>query len=151
MNYLYSEKEIEDLFKKKKAITAVFWTVCVLTFAGCIFCCVNADLSNALHMEHISVLISIIGGWIAIYIRIFTINDMALEIGHAEMLIKGEPETISGKITVDKTKMRIKRSIPFRNVTCGDRKVCEIEKKVGLIEACTGKETKLEIVKGYNE
>ena len=149
MGKLYSDKEIENLKKRKNALSVAFWTVCALTLAGCVFCCVNADPGNALMMEHCSVIISIAGGWIAIYVRIFMISDTVLEMGHACMLTKGEPEIISGKISVDKTEMRIRRSIPFRNVTCGDKKVCVIENKAGLIEAFDGKDVKLEIVKGY--
>ena len=64
-------------------------------------------------MEKAAVLVSVLGGWIVIYLYNNPVKDLRYERGHAEMLLEGERETVEGVLEVSAQRMRIRGSIRF--------------------------------------
>ena len=75
-----------------------------------------------------------------------------LHSGHAQMLRDSERETVRGRVEVSAEKLRIRNSIPFRNVIVEEegktRRVKVIETKAGDLEKA-GKELELSVANGY--
>ena len=104
-------------------------------------------------MEKAAVLSSILGGWIVIYLYNNPVKDLRYELGHAQMLLDGERETLEGVLALSRQRMRIRGSIRFYPLilTDGDetRRSKVIASRADALRAMEGKRLRLYVVNGY--
>ena len=152
MKELYSAGDIRRLENSIKGIRRILFVLGGAALAFCILLCCRTDTANAERMEIIVICVSIGAGWILLYLRRFVLIEQRHELSHAQMLQESERETICGKVEVSAEKLRIKNSIPFRNVTVETerepRRVKVIETRVKELKKA-GKELELQVANGY--
>ena len=150
---LYSRQDVKrlEIISKRAGLAAVL--IAAATLAACVLLCCLTDLDNASVMEKAAVAVSVLGGWIVIYLRNWPVKELRAECGHAEMLLEGERETIEGVLTLSKERMRIRGSIRFYPLTLQDgeetRRGKVVASRAGQLRAAEGKRICLYLVNGY--
>lgn len=150
---LYSRQELKRLDIKRKCAARAAVMIAAATLAVCVLLCCLTDTANAAVMEKAAVAVSALGGWIVIYLVNHPVRELRWELGHAEMLLGGERETIEGVLTLSKQRMRIRGSIRFYDLRLQDgeetRRGKVIASRAGVLRAEEGKRLRLYLVNGY--
>ncbi len=113
---LYGKANIEALRKKTARWIAMAVGIVVLTLALCVGFCVCTRTANAERMLAYTIVTSILGGWTALTIRIFVIDELIYARKHTEAMLTDPRERVSGTFTVTKERVRIKRGVTMRKV-----------------------------------
>ena len=152
MTPLYGPEDIRALERKVKTSRLLCWLLGLGALAACVSCCALTNSGNAEKMELACIVTWTLAGWIVLYLRRFVTVETKHELQHAAMLNAGEPETLRGRVTVTKERLRIIHSIritivQLENAEGAHRlKVCRSrEKKL----KAAGDELTLYLVNGY--
>ena len=88
-------------------------------------------------MELLCIAVWVPAGWVVLYLRRFVLLETRLELQHAKMLLREEAETLRGRVTVTKERLRIINSIRITMV--------ELENEQGKrrLKVCTSREKTL--------
>ena len=150
---LYSRQDIRRLkneYRNWKIATAL---IAAVTLAVCVLLCCLTDMKNAAVMERAAVAVSVLGGWIVIYLYHNVVQDRRAGIGHAEMLLEGERETVEGVLSLSGQRMRIRGSIRFYPLTLTDggetHKSKVIDARAAALRNMDGRRLRLYTVNGY--
>lgn len=150
---LYGRQDVERLEKKTKRAGRAAALIAAATLLICVLLCCLTDLDNAAVMEKAAVAVSVLGGWIVIYLHNFPVKELRAECRHAEMLLGDERETIEGVLTLSKQRMRIRGSIRFYDLRLQDGEESRhgkvIASRAGVLRAEEGKRLRLYLVNGY--
>lgn len=150
---LYSPEDLLVLEKKKRLTAAALAVIAGGGLVTCVVLCLCAGTANADVMEKATIAVSVIAGWVCLYLRRFSLADARHEIDHARMLLHGEGEIFTGVLTVTKERLRITNSIRIRIVTLDrDGKTMRlkvIESRAARLEALNGRRVRVSIVNGY--
>lgn len=111
---LYSPEDVSRLEKKIKREWVWILGLAALTLGVCVLLCCRTTTANAEQMELAVIAVSTVGGWLVIYRRLFGLQETRAELLHARHLLEAPRETLSGRLTVTRERMRIKNSIRFR-------------------------------------
>ena len=151
-NELYTAEELSRLENRIRILRPLLILAGAAALAICILLCCLTNTANAGRMEISVIALSTGAGWILLYLRRFVLVELRHELGNAQMLRDSERETVRGRVEVSAEKLRIRNSIPFRNVTVEEegktRRVKVIETKAGDLEKA-GKELELSVANGY--
>ena len=137
MTPLYSPEDCSRLDRKIQATRAVCCCLAAAALIACVTLCVLTDSANAGRNELACIAIWVLAGWVVLYLRRFTLKEARDERQHAEMLHSGDKETLRGRVTVTKERMRIVNSIRFTLVSV------ENEQGTRRLRVCTSREKKL--------
>ena len=150
---LYSRQDTERLKKTRKRASRAAAAIAAAALTDCVLLCCLTDIDNAAAMEKAVITISVLGGWIVIYLCNHPVRELRWELGHAEMLLEGKRETIEGVLTLSKERMRIRGSIRFYPLSLKDgeetRRGKVIASRAGILRAEEGKRLRLYLVNGY--
>ena len=150
---LYSRQDLQRLKKTSKRAGLAAALIAAATLIACVLLCCLTTLDNAAAMEKGAVAVSVLGGWIVIYLYNNPVKELRYERGHAEMLLEGERETLEGVLTLSKQRMRIRGSIRFYPLTLTDgdetRRSKVIASRAEALRAMEGKRLRLYVVNGY--
>ena len=114
---LYGRQDLKRLETKYRNARIAAALIAALTLGLCVLFCCLTDTHNAGSMEKAAVAVSVLGGWTVIYLYHNVVSDRRTEIGHAQMLLEGERETIEGVLALSQERMRIRGSIRFYPLT----------------------------------
>lgn len=152
MTPLYSPEDIRRLERKVKSSRLLCWLLGLGALAACVLFCSLADSGSAEKMELACIVTWTLAGWLVLYLRRFVTVETKHELQHAGMLNSGEAETLRGRVTVTKERLRIVHSIRITIVQLENAegvrrlKVCRSrEKKL----KAAGEELTLWLVNGY--
>lgn len=149
---LYDEREINLKRRANKiwsVVVCVFGAACL---AACITLCCLVNVRNVQQIQYIVMAIAVVGGWLVIYILVSVIAENRHEITHAENMLGGEREEFSGKVSLEKVKIKISGSITVvKAVVTDGNDSCRLNvnlKKADRLKNLEG-EVKLYVVHGY--
>lgn len=150
---LYSRQDLQRLKKTSKHAGLAAALIAAATLTACVLLCCLTKPDNAAAMEKAAVAISVVGGWTVIYLWNNPVKDLRCELGHAQMLLEGERETLEGVLALSKQRMRIRGSIRFYPLTLTDgnetRRSKVIASRAEALRATEGKRLRLYVVNGY--
>ncbi len=108
---LFPEKQLQ---RKKRIAEILRWVLIVLSASALISCIVLTACTNTRNIQTMlawCIGISIVTGWLVIYFYIYGVRQTKRELAHAANLRDGEPEAVTGKVTVTKRRFRIRNSV----------------------------------------
>ena len=150
---LYRPEDMIRLKKKHKREGVAVWALAGVTLGLCVLFCCLTTTRNAPRMELATLITSCLGGWLVIYRRTFGLLDVKHEQGHAVHLMETERETLRGRLTVTKERLRIKNSIRIRILELDDgkqtRRLKVIENRVDALKPYDGQQVTLSMAGGY--
>ncbi len=115
---LYSKEELVSLRKKKLALVTVSAVTAALTLAVCVFLCTKATVYTSGRLLPAAIIISVIGGWTVLSIRIFGIDAVNAAAKHVSAILEGPRERICGRFELTDEKTVIKKGVPMFRVKC---------------------------------
>ena len=116
MKALYLQSDIDRLRRQTALWIAAAGGVLVVTLALCIMFCVRTHTANAPAMLRNTILTSILGGWIALTLRIFVIDELCYAKKHTEAMLQGPRETVTGTFTRTDEHIRIRRGVSMQKI-----------------------------------
>lgn len=149
----YSPEELSRLKNKIKREWVWVFGTAGLTLAVCVLLCCLTNTANWRRMELAVIAVSTLGGWITIYRRLFGLQDSRHELQHAEYLRDEPRETLRGRLTVTRERLRIKKSIRIRILELDDgkqvRRLKVNETRVKALRPYDGKTVTVSLAGGY--
>ena len=116
----YSESELKKLKRGLWIARIAAIMLALITLAVCIWFCVNVNTANALSQLVKTMIVSALGGWAVITLRITAIKHYKYAAAHCEAILKGEEERTEGRFAVSDTVTRIYRGVSFYRVRVND-------------------------------
>lgn len=113
---LYTLEENSRIKKKIKIWTAVLGVFVFLCLAACIVLLCLANTENMNRMLVAVIVISSVGGCVAIYVAFNVITAAARKVAHSDIMLSESREIVYGSFTVSKYKVKIKNSITVKHV-----------------------------------
>ena len=113
---LYSPERLEKLARRRRAVKILNWVLALVALAVCVFFTARANTRNLYQMLLICVCVSVGTAWVIIYLGIYVVRDGRRELEHAAHLAEGEREAVTGKVTLQKLKVRIRNSVTLRKL-----------------------------------
>lgn len=110
--------------------------------------CIVQSTLTARRFELASMAVSTVCGWIAIYWGLDVIGERRKRIAHAENLLSGERETVSGVCEITGERFRVPGSIEIVKVSVGGRRLNLDRERLREFD-CAGKRVRVECVHGY--
>ncbi|MCR5611981.1 MAG: hypothetical protein K6F68_09175 [Clostridiales bacterium] len=148
---LYSEEE-ETVYRKKRIVwNVVSFLVLAAALTVCVFFCVSAYRAETFDTLPYVIFTSIAGWTVYLTIRIFVIADLKAAVKHIEAIRKGEAEIVTGRFSLTKERLYIKKGIAMTKVNVsGNDKVTSLQifdKKKKLFDA--DKAVSVKVVFGF--
>lgn len=113
---LYSEKELASYKKKRIVWNVVSFLVLAAALSLCVVFCVSAYRTETFKMLPYAIFTSIAGWSVYLTLRIFVIADIKAAADHIEAIIKGDPETVTGRFELTKERLYIKKGVVMTKV-----------------------------------
>lgn len=113
---LYSIEENSKLRKKIKIWTVALGVFVALCLGACITLLCLTNTRNYQSMMVAVIIISSIGGCIAIYVAFNIIAEAARRAAHADIMLSESREIVYGTFTLSKYRVKIKNSITVKHV-----------------------------------
>lgn len=145
---LYSPELLSALKKKNrisKAALCVF--ICAAVLACIVMCSIQTTLTSRRY-ELITMAVSTVAGWVAIYWSLDVIAARRKLISHAETLLSGERESFEGECRVLPGSVKIPGSVEIVKVRVGE-KTLNLDRSLFKSFGCDGKKVRVESVHGY--
>ena len=116
----YSKAELKKLKTSLWIARIAATLLALITLAVCIWFCVNVNTANALRQLVMTMIVSALGGWAVITLRITAIKHYKYAVAHCEAILKGAEEKIEGRFTVSESITRIHGGVSFYCVRVND-------------------------------
>ena len=116
MEWFSVEEELSLLKKRKKLLTVVFAILACAAVIAFIVLCLLVRTENAQTFHWILIAAAVAAGWICISLHVLGIQEARTQAGHLDMLLKGEKEIITGRMTLTRESISIPKSIRIRKV-----------------------------------
>lgn len=148
---LYSPGIVQGLQQKNKRLSRVLLAISWGALAVCVALCFLTNTRNIYRMMGLCMAITVAAGWIVLYFYIFGIRKTKRTIAHAEHL-QGQREKLTGDVTVDSVRIRIRGSIQVSKVrvrTETGERVCNINADCAEQLRRAGQRLTLYVVHGY--
>ena len=153
MHELYTAEDLAGLEQRRKGAVAALLIAAAATLAVCVLLCCLVGRFDPAKLEKATVAVSILGGWVCIYLFNNPVQDRKHELTHAQMLLEGEREALEGVLSVDRQRMRIRGSIRFYPLALRDgaesRRSKVVAARAAALRAQEGKRIRLYTVNGY--
>lgn len=113
---LYEPERLARLEKRRALAKKLLLGLALAALAACIVLTTQVNTRNIYKMLLACCCISVGAAWIIIYFGIYLVRDGGRELEHAKHLAEGTREAVTGKVTLQKLKVRIRNSITLRKV-----------------------------------
>lgn len=113
---LFSHERLTMLEKRRKRVLAVILVLALAAAAVCALLTSRVNTQNIYRMMTACICISVGTAWVIIYLAVFLVRDAGREIRHARHLEEGERQTVEGRVSVLKLKVRVRNSVTLRKV-----------------------------------
>ena len=137
MEWFSTEEELSSWKKHVKQLTAVFRILVCLAAAAFIVLCLLVRTENAQTFHWILIAVAIVLGGICISLHVLGIQEARAQAGHLDMLLQGEKEMLTGRMTLTDESIRIPKSIRIRKVLLDTGE--ETPKRLNLDERWIGR------------
>ncbi|MBO4384062.1 MAG: hypothetical protein J5854_01410 [Clostridia bacterium] len=136
---LYSAGEAADLKKKRIVWNAVSFLVLAITLSVCAVFCASAYRTETFEKLPYAIAASIAGSFVYLTLRIFVVSDIKAASDHVDAILKGEAETVTGRFTLTKERLFIKKGVAMTKVgVSGQERISSLQiydKKKKLFDA----------------
>ena len=150
---LYSSEELAGLRRKNRLCVFAMIGMGAAALAVCVLLCVLTRTANAKAMELETIAVSAVIGWIVLYIARFVVRRGRGEISHAQRMLTGERETLTGVVEVERETVRVPGGVTLCRVwvTEGNerRHISVNVRKAPQLAACNGSRLTLYAVDGF--
>ena len=116
MEWFSVDEELSLLKKRKKRLTVIFASLACAAVIAFIVLCLLVRTENAQTFHWILIAVAVAAGWICISIHVLGIQEARTQAGHLDMLLKGEKEILSGRMTLTRESISIPKSIRIRKI-----------------------------------
>lgn len=113
---LFPPERLAQLERRCKRTKALLWALALAALAVCVTLTARVNTRNIYTMLLSCICISVGAAWIIIYFGIYVVRDGGRELKHARYLADGPRQAVSGRVTVQKLKVRIRNSVTLRKV-----------------------------------
>ena len=116
MEWFSTAEELSLWQKREKRLTAVFRILALCAVIAFIVLCLMIRTGNAQTLHWILIAVTCVLGWICISLHVLGIQEARTQAGHLDMLLQGEKETCTGRMTLTRESISIPKSIRIRKV-----------------------------------
>ena len=113
---LYEPERLARLEKRRALTKKLLLGLALAALVVCIVLTAQVNTRNIYKMLLACICVSVGAAWIIIYFGIYTVRDGGRELAHAKHLAEGPREAVTGKVSLQKLKVRIRNSITLRKV-----------------------------------
>ena len=113
---LYSPERLAKMAARRTIVKRVLWGLALAALTACIVLTTQVNTHNIYKMLLSCICISVGAAWIIIYFGVYMVRDVGRELEHARHLAEGERETVEGRVSLLKLKVRIRNSVTLRKV-----------------------------------
>lgn len=113
---LYDPARLARLEKRCVLTKRLLWILALTALAVCVILTALVNSHNIYRMYLACVCISVGSAWLIIYFGIYVVRDGGRELEHAKHLAEGPREAVTGRVTLQKLKVRIRNSVTLRKV-----------------------------------
>lgn len=113
---LYSLEELSRQKKKIRIWTALLGLLVLLCLSACIVLLCLTNTANLKTMMVSVIVISALGGCVAIYVALNVVAATARKVSHADVMMSESREIVCGTFTVSKYRVKIKNGITVMHV-----------------------------------
>lgn len=113
---LFDPARLARLEKRRIWTRRLLWALALAALAVCIILTALVNTHNIYRMYLACVCVSVGAAWIIIYFGIYVVRDGGRELEHAKHLAEGPREAVTGRVSLQKLKVRIRNSVTLRKV-----------------------------------
>lgn len=113
---LYEPERLARLEKRRALTKKLLLGLALAALTVCIVLTAQVNTRNIYKMLLACICVSVGAAWIIIYFGIYTVRDGGRELEHAKHLAEGPREAVTGRVSLQKLKVRIRNSITLRKV-----------------------------------
>lgn len=113
---LYHPERLAKLERRRQFVKYLLWVLAFAALGVCVYLTAHVTTRNYYHMLLTCICVSVGAAWLIIYLGTFVVRGGRQEIEHAAHLADGRREAVTGRVTVEKRKVRIRNSITLRKV-----------------------------------
>ena len=113
---LYPSERLAKLERRRKLVRRLLWVLALAALGVCVYLTARANTRNLYQMLLACICVSVGAAWIIIYFGIYHVRDAGRELAHASHLQDAPREEYTGRVTLQKLKVRIRNSITLRKV-----------------------------------
>lgn len=113
---LYPPERLARLEQRVRRLRVILWVLAAVGLTACVLLTCFSNTANSSAMMLRTMAVSILVGWVVIYLAIFGVGDGKKELSHAAHLADDEPQTVTGTVRVDPRRFRIRKSITVQKV-----------------------------------
>ena len=113
---LYPPQRLEKLAKRRVLVKRLLFVLALAALALCVILTSGVNTRNLYQRCLTCIGVSVGTAWIIIYFGIYHVRDVGRELEHARHLTEGPRETLTGRVTLLKLKVRVRNSITLRKV-----------------------------------
>lgn len=113
---LYPPERLEKLARRRKLVKRLLWALALGALGVCAYLTARANTRNLYRMLLACICVSVGAAWIIIYFGIYHVRDVGRELAHASHLQNEPREEYTGRVTLQRLKVRIRNSITLRKV-----------------------------------
>ena len=113
---LFPPARLEKLERRSRITKYLLLTLGFLALGVCVWFTSQVNTRNLYTMLPRCVCVSVGAAWIIIYFGIYVVRDGKREAAYARHLLEGERQTVEGKVSLVKLKVRIRNSVTLRKL-----------------------------------
>ena len=110
MEWFSTEEELSLWKKRQKRLILIFGIMACAAVIAFIVLCLLVRTENAQTFHRILIAVAVAAGWICISIHVLGIQEARTQAGHLDMLLKGEKEILTGRMTLTRESISIPKS-----------------------------------------
>ena len=116
MEWFATDTELSAWKKREKRLTAAFRILVCLTLIVFIVLCLLVRTENAGTMHAVLIAVTALLGWVCISVYVLGVKEARTQTGHLSMLLAGEKDFRTGRLTLTRDSIQIPKSIRIRKV-----------------------------------
>ena len=113
---LYEPERLAKLEKRRALTKKLLIALALGALAVCVTLTARVNTRNIYQMLLACICVSVGAAWIIIYFGVYVVRDGGRELEHAKHLTEGERESVTGRVSLQKLKVRIRGSVTLRKV-----------------------------------
>lgn len=113
---LYEPERLARLEKRCALTKKLLIALALGALAVCVTLTARVNTHNIYRMLLACICVSVGASWIIIYFGVYVVRDGGRELEHAKHLAQGERQSVTGRVSLQKLKVRIRGSVTLRKV-----------------------------------
>lgn len=113
---LYEPERLARLEKRRALTKKLLIALALGALAVCVTLTARVNTRNIYQMLLACICVSVGAAWIIIYFGVYVVRDGGRELEHAKHLTEGERESVTGRVSLQKLKVRIRGSVTLRKL-----------------------------------